>query len=150
MQSNKHIRILMVEDCESDASLNLRALEKAGFEVQYEMVSTESEMRSALNRGQFDLVLSDHNLPQFDSAGALRVFKASGLDVPFIVVSGGIGEATVRVSADATDQRHVELDQIRASLRHRRSRTQSRRLACASPAHALGRHRGRSRSRTGQ
>jgi len=38
------------------------------------------------------LVLSDHNLPQFDSAGALRVFKSSGLDVPFIIVSGAIGE----------------------------------------------------------
>ena len=58
----------MVEDSESDALFNLRALEQAGFEVQYKIVCTEAEMRDALSCGQFDLVLSDHNLPQFDSA----------------------------------------------------------------------------------
>jgi DNA-binding NtrC family response regulator len=88
------IRLLQIEDSESDAALNIRALEKAGFDVSYEIVSTAEEMQYTLSKHAFDLVLSDHNLPQFDSPSALAIYKAKGLDVPFIIVSGAIGEET--------------------------------------------------------
>jgi PAS domain S-box-containing protein len=88
------IKLLQIEDSESDAALNIRALEKAGFEVAYEIVTTAGEMKDALAKKSFDLVLSDHNLPQFDSPSALAIFKEKGLDVPFIIVSGAIGEET--------------------------------------------------------
>jgi len=79
---------------DSDAALNIRALEMAGYEVSYEIVSTSAEMRAALDRGSYDLVLSDHNLPQFDSPAALAIFQERQLDIPFIIVSGAIGEET--------------------------------------------------------
>jgi PAS domain S-box-containing protein len=88
------IRVLQIEDNESDAALNIRALERAGFEVSFEIVSTAEEMADALAKQTFDLVLSDHNLPQFDSPSALAIFKDKGLDVPFIIISGAIGEET--------------------------------------------------------
>jgi PAS domain S-box-containing protein len=92
MDKSKMLKILMVEDSESDAYFNIRALEKAGFQVLPEVVTTGPEMQAALGKQSWDLVLSDHNLPQFDSASALATFKAARLDVPFIIVSGAIGE----------------------------------------------------------
>jgi PAS domain S-box-containing protein len=94
MGTKMNIRLLQIEDSESDAALNIRAMERAGFEVEFQIVSTGEEMREALSRYVFDLVLSDHNLPQFDSPSALAIFKEKGLDIPFIVVSGAIGEET--------------------------------------------------------
>jgi PAS domain S-box-containing protein len=92
MEKVKMLKILMVEDSESDAYFNTRALEKAGYQVTANVVTTGPEMQTALKNEKFDLVLSDHNLPQFDSVGALATFKAANLDVPFIIVSGAIGE----------------------------------------------------------
>jgi PAS domain S-box-containing protein len=94
MEKSKTLKVLMVEDSESDALFNIRALEKAGFEVSPEVVTTGPEMRAALSKQEWDLVLSDHNLPQFDSASALAIFKTARLEVPFIIVSGAIGEET--------------------------------------------------------
>jgi PAS domain S-box-containing protein len=88
------LKILMIEDIESDAALNIRALETAGYEVAAEIVTTAAEMRTALDKSSFDLLLSDHNLPQFDSPAALAVFQERHLDIPFIIVSGAIGEET--------------------------------------------------------
>jgi PAS domain S-box-containing protein len=90
----KPINILAIEDSESDAALNIRALEHAGYEVAFELVDTADGMKDALNSGDFDIVLSDHNLPQFGSAAALALLKATCRDIPFIIVSGAIGEET--------------------------------------------------------
>jgi PAS domain S-box-containing protein len=94
MGKSMNIRLLQIEDSESDAALNIRAIEKAGFAVDFEIVSTGEEMKEALSKHVFDIVLSDHNLPQFDSPSALAIFKEKRLDIPFIVVSGAIGEET--------------------------------------------------------
>jgi len=88
------LSVLLIEDSESDAALDVRALEEAGYKITHEIVSTAKEMRAALNTQTFDLIISDHNLPQFDSLNALAILKESGLDIPFIVVSGTIGEET--------------------------------------------------------
>ena len=82
----------MVEDSEDDAKLVQRELKKAGYEVDSERVQTRDSLDSALNRGPWDLVISDHSMPSFTSLDALSVIQSRGIDVPFIVVSGSIGE----------------------------------------------------------
>ena len=86
------LRVLIIEDSASDAALEIRALEGGGYQVTQLVVETASEMRTALAGQTFDIVLADHNLPQFDAPGALAVLKESDLDIPFVVVSGSIGE----------------------------------------------------------
>ena len=87
------LRILLVEDSEGDAALICRTLERAGRRVRWERVETAAEMRAALEGRDWDVVISDHKLPQFDAPSALRTLQETGRDLPFIVVSGTIGEA---------------------------------------------------------
>ncbi len=86
------LRVLMVEDSVDDAALVLRELERGGFAVTAKRVETEEAMASALIREEWDVILSDHALPVFSAPTALGVLKDVGKDVPFIVVSGAIGE----------------------------------------------------------
>jgi len=86
------LRVLIVEDQEDDATLMLRELRRAQFEPEFERVETEQELSAALAKGGWDIVLSDHGLPKFNSLQALNMLHESGLDLPFIIVSGSIGE----------------------------------------------------------
>ena len=86
------LRVLIIEDQEDDAALMLRELRKAQFDPEFERVETEQEMTAALEKGGWDLILSDHGLPRFNSLQALNMLHESGLDLPFIIVSGSIGE----------------------------------------------------------
>ncbi len=88
------LAVLLVEDAERDALLILRALRQAGFAVRHRRVERADEMRAALADAHWDVVLSDFNLPGFDAHSALAELQASGLDLPFIVVSGTIGDET--------------------------------------------------------
>ncbi len=92
------LRLLAVEDSENDARLILRALRAGGYDVTTERVETADAMRAALARGPWDLVISDFRMPTFTGMEALDVLHASGDDVPFILISGTIGE-DVAVSA---------------------------------------------------
>jgi PAS domain S-box-containing protein len=83
---------LLIEDSEDDAELLLRVLARGGFAVSHERVLTEDALREALGRRPWDIILSDFGLPEFDGYGALKVVLESGLDIPFIIVSGTIGE----------------------------------------------------------
>lgn len=85
------IRVLLVEDDPNDAEMVLHALRCAGFEPEWSRVDTEVDYLAQL-AGQPDVILSDHALPAFGGPRALELLKASGLDVPFISVSGTIGE----------------------------------------------------------
>ncbi len=87
------LRVLLVEDNPRDAELLVRALRRAGFEPDWQRVVTEEEYLRHLEDG-FDLVLSDYELPQLNGLRALQLLKARGLDLPFIIVSGAIGEDT--------------------------------------------------------
>ena len=84
--------VVIVEDQEDDASLMLRELRRAQFEPEFERVETEQELKAALEKGGWDIVLSDHGLPRFNSLQALNMLHESELDLPFIIVSGSIGE----------------------------------------------------------
>lgn len=85
------IRILLVEDSEEDAILIVRKLKSDGFDISFLQVDTEQAMQDALN-DDWDVVLSDYNMPKFSALAALDVLKRSEKDLPFIVVSGNIGE----------------------------------------------------------
>ena len=86
------LRVLIVEDSEIDAELILRELQRDGFEPAFERVDTAESMTTALEQGVWDLILSDYALPQFGGAAALSIFQEKALDVPFIIVSGALGE----------------------------------------------------------
>ncbi|MGQ0645433.1 MAG: response regulator [Elusimicrobiota bacterium] len=88
------LRALLVEDSEDDADLVLRELERSGYLVQHERVQTAAEMEAALDRRDWDVILSDFRLPQFDGLQALAVLQKTELDIPFIILSGTIGEET--------------------------------------------------------
>jgi len=90
--NSRLLRVLIVEDSPPDAQLLVRALQKGGYHVKHQQVATAEAMTHALESKSWDLVLADHAMPRFDSASALRVLKQSGLDVPFIIVSGHIDE----------------------------------------------------------
>jgi signal transduction histidine kinase len=89
--TDKSIRVLLVEDSEDDAALVLRELYRADYEPIWIRVQTREAMLLALEQ-TWDIVLSDYSLPDFDAPSALSVVKECGLDVPFLIVSGTIGE----------------------------------------------------------
>jgi len=91
---DKHLRILIIEDSEDDLAILLRELAKNSYEIYHERVETSDSMQSALANREWDLVLCDYSLPRFDAPHALEVLKASGIDIPFIILSGTIGEET--------------------------------------------------------
>lgn len=88
------IRVLLVEDSEDDASLIVRALRKGGYEPSCARVDTLDAMRESLAHQEWDLVLSDYSMPRFNGMEALRLVRGQGLDLPFILVSGAVGEET--------------------------------------------------------
>jgi len=90
----KQLHILIIEDNESDAALIIRFLMKADYKIMYEVVDTASTMQSALEKNHWDFVISDFTLPQFNALSALSVLQTTNIDIPFIVVSGTVGEET--------------------------------------------------------
>lgn len=89
------IRILTIEDSPLDTELTMQELKESGLPVTFLRVESEAQMRQALAGQEWDIVLCDYALPGFDSYGALQVIKQSGRDIPFIVLSGTIGEENV-------------------------------------------------------
>jgi diguanylate cyclase (GGDEF)-like protein len=85
------LQVLILEDCARDAELMLDHLRDAGFDPQSQVVDTERAYLAQLDPN-LDLVLSDFSMPQFDARRALQILKARGLEIPFIIVSGHIGE----------------------------------------------------------
>ena len=87
-----HLRILLIEDSEEDARLVLREVQRGGYEVESERVETANAMQVALRRQPWDLIICDFSLPSFNAPKALELLKESRIDLPFIIVSGTIGE----------------------------------------------------------
>ena len=100
------LKILLVEDSEDDALLLLRQLRRGGYEPTWERVDTAREMEAALEGREWDIVVSDHSMPTFSSVAALDLLRRKGfVDLPFIIVSGQIGEdaAVAAMKAGAHD-----------------------------------------------
>ena len=85
------LRVLLVEDSDDDAVLLLRVLKRSGYELVHQRVDSATALKTALEQ-PWDIVISDYAMPSFSGLDALRIFQESGLDVPFILVSGQIGE----------------------------------------------------------
>jgi PAS domain S-box-containing protein len=88
------LKALIVEDNPDDAELLLRELRRSGFDVTHRRVQTRGEMERALGEEAWDIVLSDYSLPRFNALEALSVLQSSQLPIPFIILSGTIGEET--------------------------------------------------------
>ena len=86
------LRVLIIEDSALDAKVLAGLLRAGGYEVTSERVETAEQYVAALNETEWDIVLADYNLPEFDGPEGLRLLQESGRDIPFIVISGGIGE----------------------------------------------------------
>ncbi len=88
------LRALIIEDSEDDTLLLVRELQRGGYDVTFERIETAGAMTAALDNRQWDIVLADHTMPHFSGTDALRLLREKGFDIPFIFVSGTIGEDT--------------------------------------------------------
>jgi two-component system cell cycle sensor histidine kinase/response regulator CckA len=99
------LRLLILEDDVFDAELEIATLEDAGYVCRWERVETRAEFLACLDAPDYDVILADYNLPAFDGLTALQLFLDRDLDLPFILVSGTMGEETAieSLKAGATD-----------------------------------------------
>src|SRR2546423_11060245 len=100
--SGRPLRLLILEDRPEDADLALRQLRRAGFDPTWRRVEDEEGFRSNLDP-ELDLIIADYHQPQFDALRALKLMQDASLDIPFVLVSGAVGEdmavAAVRLGA---------------------------------------------------
>jgi signal transduction histidine kinase/response regulator of citrate/malate metabolism len=88
------LKLLLVEDVEDDAEVVRRELDQGGFEVRMRRVETREELEQALEDQSWDFIIADYAMPKFSGLAALELVRARALDIPFIIVSGAIGEDT--------------------------------------------------------
>jgi hypothetical protein len=150
------LKLLIVEDSPDDAELVCIELERAGFDLAWKRVETEATFIAALRDEVWDLVISDFQMPDFNGLRAFALFKGSGLDIPFIFVSGALGEdrAVEAMRAGARDYllkgnltrlnvavaRELEEAKNRRGQREaeQQARSDARRLALAVEASGAG------------
>lgn len=101
----KPLKVLIIEDSEIDALLLLEQLKAGGYDPVSRRVDNAEDLADALEKQAWDIIFSDHNMPQFNSTEALEIVRSSAIDVPFIIVSGAIGEevAVAAMRAGAQD-----------------------------------------------
>ncbi|MBI5462049.1 MAG: EAL domain-containing protein [Gammaproteobacteria bacterium] len=104
---NIPLRVLLVEDSEDDASLLLRELKRGGYAPTHRRVDTPEALIEALDNQTWDIILSDYTMPRFSGTQALSLVRGRGLDVPFIFVSGTIGEDTAVSAMKAGAQDYI-------------------------------------------
>ena len=109
---SESLHVLLVEDSASDAKLVIRELRRTGRIVEHQRVQEPEAMRAALLASSWDIVICDWYLPRFNALEAMRVLKDTGQDIPFIIVSGTVGEeaAVEAVRKGASD--YVLKDQL--------------------------------------
>src|SRR5258706_4508443 len=138
----RSLRVLLVEDSETDAILLIHALERGNFEPAWERVDTREAMQSTLHKAVWELILADHSMPGFSSTEALDLVQKGNFDIPFIIVSGHIDEdvATAAMRAGAHDyimkdrlarlipavERELREAEVRADLRRTHDELESR------------------------
>jgi PAS domain S-box-containing protein len=88
----KPIQVLIIEDSKVDVVLLLDEFTEGGFEPVYEVIETPEALKAALAKKEWDLIISDYSMPRFTALEAFKILQQSGLSIPFIIVSGSIGE----------------------------------------------------------
>jgi len=99
------LKLLILEDNTFDAELEVGRLQAAGYDCDWKQVQTREEFEACLDRPEFELILADYNLPDFDGLSALSLLRERGLEIPFVLISGTLGEerAIESLKAGATD-----------------------------------------------
>lgn len=124
------LRVLLVEDSPDDAEILRRFLAREGLDARLTRVENAADLRAALSASSWDVVLADHRLPGFSSIAALELVRASGLDLPFLIVSGTIGEdvavEAMRAGADDFVQKR-SLSRLGPAIRRGIKEAESRR-----------------------
>ena len=138
------LHVLLVEDSPTDAKLVLQALWLPDRPVEHQRVETAEAMREALGARPWDIVISDWSMPHFSAPAALEVLNAARLDLPFVIVSGTVGEEAAVEAMRAGAQDYVLKDRlgrlppvVERELRERRERM-ARREAEGAPARERG------------
>ncbi|MCD4775065.1 MAG: response regulator [Candidatus Aegiribacteria sp.] len=103
--ANPSLRALILEDSIDDTELVVRHIRKNGFNIEWDRVQTAADMKTALETNTYDVILADYTMPQFTALDGLQILQKSGLNLPFIIVSGSIGEeiAVEALKAGAND-----------------------------------------------
>src|ERR1700693_209964 len=100
--SGRPLRLLILEARQEDADRALRELRRAGFDPTWRRVDDEQGFKATLDP-ELDLIIADYHQPQFDALRALKLMQEAGLEIPFVLVSGAVGEdmavAAVRLGA---------------------------------------------------
>jgi two-component system cell cycle sensor histidine kinase/response regulator CckA len=129
------LRVLMIEDSVDDTALLMRELHRGGYDVNYERVDTAAALESALFASDWDLMVSDYSMPQFTGMEALKLVRAKGSEVPFIFVSGTIGEETAVTALKNGAQDYLMkgnlkrlIPAVQRELRERKAHNERKRL----------------------
>jgi signal transduction histidine kinase len=129
------LRVLFIEDSDDDAALQVRLLRQAGYDVAFERVDTSKALTQALDE-RWDIIISDHSMPNFSGTGALRLVREKGLEIPFIFVSGTIGEEAAVAALKVGAQDYLMktnlgrlIPAVQRELREAEDRREHRRLA---------------------
>jgi len=108
----KKLYVLIVEDSEDDALLLVRNLKNGGYEPVWERVENIQTMKAALQNRNWDIILCDYKMPTFSAPEALKLVQEMNLDIPFIVVSGTVGEETAVEVMKAGAQDYLMKDKL--------------------------------------
>src|SRR5713226_318206 len=136
----KTLRVLNVEDSEQDMALIARHLQRAGYDLISDRVETAETMKGALESQEWDVILCDYSMPQFDALAALALVKEMNLDIPFIIISGTIGESVAVEAMRAGAQDYLMKDalaRLAPSIERELEEAQNRRARRAAEAALL-------------
>jgi CheY-like chemotaxis protein len=109
---NIPLRVLIVEDSPDDAELILRELRRGGFGPTYQRVDSSAGVEAALETQTWDIIISDHSMPGFNGFDVLRRVRQKDVDLPFILVSGTIGEDTAVAAMKAGAHDYLMKDNL--------------------------------------
>jgi two-component system, cell cycle sensor histidine kinase and response regulator CckA len=109
---SKRIRVLIVEDSPEDAELINRELQRGGLDVIYDRVDTPAVLEAALDVRDWDLIICDYSMPQLTGPAALDIYVKRGVDIPFISISGAVGEERVAEMLKAGAHDYVMKDHL--------------------------------------
>ena len=134
------LRVLIVADSEADTLLIAGLLERGGLDPVFERVDTAAAMEAALDAHSWNLIISDYSIPGFGGKEMLSICHQRGSDIPFIVVSGVIGEeaAVAMMKAGAHDYIMInDLSRLPSAVKHELRASQERRIRQQTEAHAV-------------
>ena len=108
----KTIRVLFIEDSEDDVLLEMNELSRTGYHIVYQRVDTPADFTKALLDQSWECIISDYSMPYFSGLEALAELKKTGMDIPFILVSGVIGEETAVEAMKAGSHDYIMKNQL--------------------------------------